>query len=168
MFRYKRILILLSLLGASFCANAASIPFEWNVVAGPITSDISTGGNVATTEARLYDGTNTEIGVGSIDDFTLAIGSNISGSFTGAAGIYSILGQITSIDFSGTAGAFTFSGFSANSDIATGSLSQTSGSSSLDLAGSTLTFVPVPAAVWLFGSGLIGLVAVARRRSITA
>ncbi len=37
-----------------------------------------------------------------------------------------------------------------------------------DLAGTgtiTATLVPVPAAVWLFGSGLLGLVAVARRRN---
>lgn len=32
----------------------------------------------------------------------------------------------------------------------------------------TMTVVPVPAAVWLFGSGLIGLVGVARRRRKTA
>ncbi len=31
----------------------------------------------------------------------------------------------------------------------------------------TLTAVPVPAAVWLFGSGLLGLVAVARRKSVS-
>lgn len=30
----------------------------------------------------------------------------------------------------------------------------------------TITAVPVPAAVWLFGSGLLGLVAVARRRNM--
>lgn len=30
----------------------------------------------------------------------------------------------------------------------------------------TLTAVPVPAAVWLFGSGLIGLIGVARRKNI--
>lgn len=34
--------------------------------------------------------------------------------------------------------------------------------------GTSPTVVPVPAAVWLFGSGLIGLVAVARRRKMTA
>ena len=31
--------------------------------------------------------------------------------------------------------------------------------------GATLNPVPVPAAVWLFGSGLIGLVGVARRKA---
>jgi len=39
------------------------------------------------------------------------------------------------------------------------------GSIVLDRQLHTLTFVPVPAAVWLFGSGLIGLVGVARRKN---
>jgi len=34
----------------------------------------------------------------------------------------------------------------------------------LGLDGATLTSVPIPAAVWLFGSGLLGLVGVARRK----
>ena len=33
--------------------------------------------------------------------------------------------------------------------------------------GGSVTFVPVPAAVWLFGSGILGLIGVARRRNVT-
>ena len=36
------------------------------------------------------------------------------------------------------------------------------------VAGSTPTVIPVPAAVWLFGSGLLGLVGVARRKKVSA
>ena len=41
---------------------------------------------------------------------------------------------------------------------------ETNGVTSAQFAGST-SVVPVPAAVWLFGSGLIGLVSVARRKA---
>ncbi len=46
---------------------------------------------------------------------------------------------------------------------ATWTLSTTS-MTSYSMSVSTVTVVPVPAAVWLFGSGLIGLVGVARRK----
>ena len=36
----------------------------------------------------------------------------------------------------------------------------------IDTAGRAVTSVPLPAAAWLFGSGLMGLVAVSRRRSL--
>ncbi|MBI5042207.1 MAG: VPLPA-CTERM sorting domain-containing protein, partial [Gammaproteobacteria bacterium] len=35
----------------------------------------------------------------------------------------------------------------------------------INLSGSATSAVPVPAAAWLFASGLLGLVGVARRRS---
>lgn len=41
-----------------------------------------------------------------------------------------------------------------------------SGSSTSTGGGTTVSPVPLPAAVWLFGSGLIGLVAVSRRSSV--
>ena len=40
----------------------------------------------------------------------------------------------------------------------------TNGVTSAQFAGST-SVVPVPAALWLFGSGLLGLVAVSRRKA---
>jgi hypothetical protein len=46
-----------------------------------------------------------------------------------------------------------FASSNANFDITT-----------LTLTGLTITAIPVPAAVWLFGSGLLGLVGVARRK----
>lgn len=51
--------------------------------------------------------------------------------------------------------AVPFNGFNANFDI-----------TSLHIDAITVTAIPVPAAVWLFGSGLLGLVGVARRRSV--
>ena len=52
------------------------------------------------------------------------------------------------------------SGFS----IATTSLSTLEGNTAIDNVIVTTTVVPVPAAVWLFGSGLIGLIGFARRK----
>ncbi|MGB5398483.1 MAG: VPLPA-CTERM sorting domain-containing protein [Gammaproteobacteria bacterium] len=37
--------------------------------------------------------------------------------------------------------------------------------SAVGISGGVQQVIPVPAAVWLFGSGLIGLVGVARRRA---
>ena len=55
---------------------------------------------------------------------------------------------------------FEFFGFSMGFDF---SLDGTATAISTDVINTSV--VPVPAAVWLFGSGLIGLVGVARRRA---
>jgi hypothetical protein len=142
----------------------------WSVIAGPITSTVSAQGDtVSTVSATLFDGSNAILATGSISDFMLSVGSTITGLFTSGAGTYNITGDIVTIDAFFTGGGFVFSGFTGNSDINFGSISITPGSSSLDLSGDTLDFtpVPVPAAVWLFGSALIALTGFRRSKAST-
>ncbi|MDX2504381.1 MAG: VPLPA-CTERM sorting domain-containing protein [Gammaproteobacteria bacterium] len=60
-------------------------------------------------------------------------------------------GTITGAGFDATQGTWEFSG-------------QTASDVTFSWSSSNNTVVPVPAAVWLFGSGLIGLIGVARRK----
>lgn len=97
------------------------------------------------------------------------------GSFGGFAGTFSVGGLLTGtfdnltiIGLGGSDGQFmgavTYTGGSMQGSLTGGSIVGTfSGSSVMAKLGS-VTVVPVPAAAWLFGSGLIGLVAVARRK----
>ncbi len=66
----------------------------------------------------------------------------------------------SSIDFSNTAKIIGIEGFdSAGNSVVITSATGQSGTNYL------LSAVPVPAAVWLFGSGLIGLISIARRKN---
>ncbi len=56
--------------------------------------------------------------------------------------------------------------WSNNFSVTAGGGTPISGTANLTLGG-TLTPVPVPAALWLFGSGLVGLAGVGRRRNST-
>ena len=75
----------------------------------------------------------------------------------GSTGFGTTLGQLSLGIDDGIGGSpmdnGPFSGFNANFDM-----------TSVTVTGVTVAAVPVPAAVWLFGSGLLGLVGVARRR----
>jgi hypothetical protein len=57
-----------------------------------------------------------------------------------------------------------FPGFNANFDIMSMHVSQCTDTGTGTDACPTVAAVPVPAAVWLFGSGLLGLVGIARRK----
>lgn len=167
MINFKKLLLLITMMSISFGSMAAHTTAPWSVLAGPITSTVSAEGDTVTTaSATLFDNSNAIVATGSISDFMLSVGSTITGLFTSGAGTYAITGEIATIPFFTAGGGFVFSGFTANSDIKFGSISITPGSSSLDLSGDTLDFtpVPVPAAVWLFGSALIALVGVRRSK----
>lgn len=92
------------------------------------------------------------------------------GSFTAGSLLSGTFSDLN-IVFSGSFGGVTFYNFSSNVLITGGSLAQngpTTMTGSFNTAGdfkAKIGLVPVPAAIWLFGSGLLGLVSVARRRA---
>jgi hypothetical protein len=110
-------------------------------------------------------------------------GNNISGGFTPfaqvSAGSDAIVGGSFDYVLAGTDGGndFDWTQMDVSAVMPEGTAStriqlihilenstSNAGAIFLDNASLTVTAVPVPAAVWLFGSGLIGLVGVARRR----
>ena len=120
---------------------------------------IDTGGNSVplshedfTLYATLVSGTT------NIYEGSLTAGSYLTANFTG----------LTFVDFGGNASGDIY----GSVDYTGGSLqgSYTGGSIEVQFSGTAFgsalgpVVVPVPAAVWLFGSGLIALVSVARRK----
>jgi len=108
-----------------------------------------------------------------VDDDLLVSGTfsqaTVSGSEPGAVLIFSGIGGDSKhdnlIDFFGLSNPFTF----ASTDISIGNanflenggFNGTVTNADFD----NISIVPVPAAVWLFGSGLLGLVGIARRKA---
>lgn len=121
---------------------------------GLTTSDVITGGSTGATEGFLFDfgkfSYTVPMGPGPIvtttfntsDIGTVGLGTNPSGTL-----------PFTDDDIGGSPmKSGPFPGFNANFDI-------------LELhVTSVISTVPIPAAVWLFGSGLLGLVGMARRK----
>jgi hypothetical protein len=128
------------------------------VAGGLTTSDnLSGGGVVGATEGFLFD-------FGKFS-YTLPMGPTLLGTTTfnttniGSPGLGDNPSGTLPLSDDGIGGspmpAGPFPGFNANFDILTAHITN------VDTGGPA---VPVPAAVWLFGSGLLGLVGVARRR----
>ena len=132
-------------------------------------------GTVIATDARLNFDTsqNTLTIIGSITDLGISNAELFSGGFTDfgfetiyGSGVWSANGGgnagVDLLDALGLpAGGFTYVAFSletsAGNVISTDLLAER--------AGRGLSEVPVPAAAWLFGSGLLGLMGVARRKA---
>ncbi len=132
---------------------------------GVATVDLSFGGsvfNVADVDLTIlfvgdggHAGTVTLLGGssdGSSAGFSIGLGENYTGYNSVQSTTFGIFYDTLSLNslFSGT-----FSGVRLN----------ISGASAVpSLVGTIAAVVPVPAAVWLFGSGLLGLVGIARRK----
>jgi hypothetical protein len=111
---------------------------------------------------------------------TINGGNGVLTSFGIGAGQYSlnlsgVFGSYNSAVYNpGIAGANAFFSLNANSSPLIAAVSSVQGN---PVAGGfvatttgtlTLTAVPVPAAVWLFGSALVGLTSIARRKALVA
>ena len=124
-------------LAANFAGTLGEQP--WNIDNPTVSNGVGTG---------LYDqwttGTSSNDGVGFGQGFTM------TGSALQDAGVGSWTGTLVSAGNIGQAWGASFDG--------------TQYSELLNITITSASPVPVPAAVWLFGSGLLGLVGVARRR----
>ena len=156
-------------------AQAALVNFE---LTGTVTTAVegnpfgldTTGNNTITASGVYDDSGDGTLGI-SINDITFNVGSL---TFTnamdiwGGADLYLLSNNqvFDGIDYAGTDQIGTY--FDSYSLLGTFASYDIDGSGSLLLEGSwdsfSVTAVPVPAAVWLFGSGLLALVGLSRRK----
>lgn len=133
---------------------------DTSVVATGTFNDSLIGGNIVSGSGTIF--------VSAIPDLMITVGTQ---TFTAAddngSGQLNIING-TVIDGNDPAG-FVYAGTNGNGNDFTSDASENFiGNSSIFGNWTTfnLTPVPIPAAVWLFGSGLIGLVGIARRKAV--
>jgi len=114
----------------------------------------------------IPDQTFTLTSTGSIDSTTIDVGY-FSGTFDAGSLLTGSFTDLTVGHFGDGSGTFNgdvvFTGGSLAGGLAGGRITGSFTASSVDAKIGAV--VPVPAAVWLFGSGMIGLIAVARRKA---
>ncbi len=148
--------------------NGAAIAPDGNNEISGTTSKISTSITTLNGLAGIGDDGSAVFsgGTGAFDFLFAGGGIDVSGALTGVVG-----DVIDFVLYSETATAQSFGSFTLFTP--TGIAATLLGTFGLDSAG-TLTFnsastvIPVPAAVWLFGSALLGLVGVSRRKNALA
>jgi hypothetical protein len=174
---------------ASYIVNATEIGGDV-VFTGSGSLDLTSWNFQANAGRGAWVQPDNSFGVGgpAAADYSRGIDTNFAGPATIGPGIQfisaaSVTGDFTGLGFTGstlivprdyvseqqTAGSATFSGRTFNTlGITPGSYQWTWGSgATADSLTLNVGAVPVPAAVWLFGSGLLGLVGVARRKART-
>ncbi len=167
---------------AGGAAEASTVTFDWVSTGAPATaatgsvsltsSLITSNTSFAGTQSQLTAAGETAVGDISAFSLTFATGetlslanSTFSNNSTGwsddSTGHLTSTWTISRTDSSGTlqVASVPYAGTSVAQSVLTSGTTQDFGYWKLDT-----TPVPVPAAVWLFGSGLAGLIAARRRR----
>ncbi len=114
------------------------------------------------TGVLVNDAANNDLvlfGVGELDSFTVTINTSSSSYAT----VFTESTIAGSLNLNAAAINLNDFGIANGAEVLSIDVELARGNSGFALAGS-LAPVPVPAAVWLFGSGLLGLVGVARRK----
>lgn len=137
------------------CGSGAATGCNYDTVVFEVTADGAYDFTATYTDAMNLDGI-LEIYEGSFDPLAPGVGS-IGFDDDGPAG--STESQILGLGL--TAGTTYIAVISSFSDVPT-SFGEPNGAWELDITGPGAV-IPVPAAVWLFGSGLIGLLGLRRR-----
>lgn len=161
----KKLLVVLSLSMAAFSFQASAATFTLTDIANVHTGTNSISDTHAVTGSIntgwSFESTNTGTGA-----FAVELNPNNFGHPLFAVKVYDSLLNV--VFNSGIANsldkAFTLS-FLANSPLFIEVIGSTSASGQLSVS---VNAVPVPAAVWLFGSALMGLTGIKRRKSVLA
>ncbi len=143
--------------GAVLTSTSTGYDFDIDATAFSIVSDTSDPIDIANQSFTLhgtYDSTS-GLFAGTFD----VAGGLLSGSFDDL-----LLVQLSSGSFDFSANLIYDTG-SLIGDLTGGRLEGIGGADNLGAKLGAVAVVPVPAAVWLFGSGLIGLIGVARRKA---
>ncbi len=132
---------------------------------GALTTSIGTAVGIGDLTATEFNGFNGGL-IGTINwDFDATAEGNgladVTTSFLDINYVTSDAGY-TANSTTGNYSSMTLWGADGSYDVNSGIFDVNTTSMGVDLV---VTFVPVPAAIWLFGSGLIGLITIARRRT---
>lgn len=144
-----------SLVGTTLVA-ATGIDFDGTATVDQAAGDFSTSaGSTATMGDFQFDPVldPNPVSIWSVDGFTFSMDSVVVDFQSFNFLLLSGSGTVSGNGFDATEGTWKFSANTANSNT-------------FSWSSSSATVVPVPAAVWLFGSGIIGMAGVARRRNL--
>lgn len=169
--KFSKIATILALFVFSISVQAATVPIE-----GHGSADIISNGGMTTVKMDSFSGADLEysflnssapIGInGGFADFDVTTGESLHFWYTDTStnSTVNLYGSISSIVFDSVVQGFKVVALFGSGDIIDVAASLTPGGGESISLTANVSAVPVPAAVWLFGSGIMGLVTIAKRK----